>query len=153
LHVASPFILGTPKKDDDLIKPAVEGTVNVLAAAVEKGVKKVVLTSSIVAMDQGNDGKTLNGDSWSVEKECPAYPRSKLLAERAAWDVWRRYPGKFDLAVINPAFVHGPSFSKNEGASEEFMIKAMTKGFPALPEIQFGIVDVRDVALAHVRAM
>lgn len=152
LHIASPFLLGSPT-EDQVVKPALQGTMNVLEAVLKHGVKKVVLTSSIVAMAPGNLSQVINEDVWAQEKACGNYDKSKLLAERAAWDFWRKNFGKFELAVINPGFVLGPLFSTSAGGSEDSIKKMMTGGYPALPRFSLLVVDVRDVAAAHVKAL
>lgn len=90
LHVASPFPSGVPKSDDELVRPAVDGTLRVLRAAVDAGVKRVVMTSSTAATVAGHDEeKTRNETDWSNVDKTPAYQKSKTLAERAAWDFAR----------------------------------------------------------------
>jgi nucleoside-diphosphate-sugar epimerase len=152
LHIASPFLIGNPT-EDQVIKPALQGTLNVLEAVLKHGVKKVVLTSSIVAMAPGNLQSTINEDSWAQEKNCGNYDKSKLFAERAAWDFWRKNFGKFELATINPGFILGPVFSTTSGGSEEAIKKMMTGEYPALPHFSLMVVDVRDVAAAHIKAL
>ena len=90
LHVASPALLDV-KKEEIVIKPAVEGTLNVLDAALKNGVKKVVITSSVAAIWVGHADEEFDENTWSIESKCGAYEKSKLLAERAAWDFWRRH--------------------------------------------------------------
>jgi len=128
-------------------------TINVITAAVKNGVKKIVITSSIAAMEPGNEGELLNENTWADETKCPPYSKSKLKAEKAAWELWEKSGRKFDLVSINPCLVLGPEFQVTKGGSEEFIVKCMTKGFTAIPETQIGIVDVRDMAFAHVRAL
>ena len=87
MHVASPFPLKAPKKVDELLKPAVEGTEKVLNASIKNGVKKVVVTSSIAAIMDVDSGKVQNEDDWAVPEKCEPYEKSKRLAERALWKV------------------------------------------------------------------
>jgi len=153
LHVASPFIMGNPR-EDLLIKPAVEGTLNVLEAALKNGVKKVVITSSVASVWYGNwDKKMVNEDDWSIESACGSYEKSKVRAERAAWDFWRKHVGKIEIATICPGLMVGPVFAMMGGASEEIVTDLMLNRVPGLPKLAFGLVDVRDVALAHIKAM
>eukprot|EP00238_Polyblepharides_amylifera_P014039 CAMPEP_0196576556 /NCGR_PEP_ID=MMETSP1081-20130531/5777_1 /TAXON_ID=36882 /ORGANISM="Pyramimonas amylifera, Strain CCMP720" /LENGTH=333 /DNA_ID=CAMNT_0041895189 /DNA_START=35 /DNA_END=1037 /DNA_ORIENTATION=+ len=150
LHTASPFLIA-PKGDLEelLVKPAVEGTSNVLDSCLAAGtVKKVVLTSSVVAIygnasDHQGNGATLlmNESMWNTTSNLAngAYSLSKVKAEKCAWDFVKSNPGCFELATINPGLVVGPSVSGllNEG-SFEFMAKVLRGG---------------DVAQAHVAAM
>ena len=162
LHIASPFPSGVPKNPDVVIRPAVDGTVNVLTACSESGsVKKVVLTSSIAAISCGGLGHpnrqehVYTEEDWSPPEACPPYERSKTLAEKAAWDFVKELPEekKFDLAVINPGFVQGPAFTKASGTSVGMIHSMLIGKLPGAPDISFGVVDVRDVAQAHIIAM
>ena len=163
LHLASPFPAAAPKNPDDVIRPAVDGTVNVLAACAESGsVKKVVLTSSIAAISCGGAGRpdrpkdhVYTEEDWSPPQACAPYERSKTLAEKAAWDFMKELSEekKFDLAVINPGFVQGPALTKGSGTSVGIVMGILAGKIPGIPDISFGIVDVRDVAQAHIVAM
>jgi nucleoside-diphosphate-sugar epimerase len=153
MHVASPFPNGNPKDENELIKPAVEGTLNILEAAVEKGVKKVILTSSVAAVMFGNSGRLCGPEDWSIEEKCSPYCKSKLRAEKAAWDFWRKHEGKFELATVNPSLTFGPILSHTDGTSEQIVIELLSGKVPALPNLNFPIVDVRDVAECHLQAL
>ena len=112
-HIASPVARKVPRDENELITPAVEGTLNVLQACAEAGtVKRVVLTSSIAAVSNGfnaDTGRTYTEEDWSSEDRCGPYEKSKLLAEKAAWDFVKKLDEKkFELVVINPAVVSGP---------------------------------------------
>jgi len=161
LHVASPFPVKQPKNESDLIRPAVDGTLRVLKAAKASGtVKRVVVTSSNAAISYGNpseNGKVYTEADWSDPdgKGSPisAYAKSKTLAEKAAWDFWRREGASFELAVVNPGAIFGPSLLLPNESSSTDIIKMMLQGkMPALPNIGFGAVDVRDVASLHLLA-
>ena len=159
IHTASPFPASTPKHESELIKPAVEGTLTVLRACVGV-VKKVILTSSVVAVDGGVGGVEQEGEldesNWTnTEKIESAYSKSKTLAERAAWDFVAnlRDTDKFELAVMNPGYVMGPILCGGWATSMELSKKLLERDIPALPHINLVIVDVRDVAAAHVAAM
>lgn len=156
LHVASPFPPKAPKDENELIIPAREGTLRVLRAAKKAGVvKRVVITSSVAAVAYGHDDVTrpFTEEDWSnVDAGIPAYPKSKTLAERAAWD-YAKQEG-LELSVVNPVGVYGPLLGKEQySTSIELIIRLMNGSIPGLPDIGFGVVDVRDVADLHLRAM
>jgi len=154
-HVASPFPAMAPADENELIRPAVEGTRRVLRAAAESDtVRRVVLTSSVAAVAYGHGdtgGRRLTEEDWSVVEKCEAYQKSKTLAEKAAWDFVARLPEgrRLELAVINPGFVAGPLSGPEIGTSGEVVGRLMRRELPACPEIGFSTVDVRDVAIAH----
>jgi nucleoside-diphosphate-sugar epimerase len=158
-HVASPFPASVPKHEDELIRPAVDGALRVLRAAADTPtVKRVVMTSSVAAVAFGHtdgNGKVRTEADWSVPENCDPYPKSKTLAERAAWEFVKGLPNgrHLELAVINPGFVIGPLLNNDQGTSGELIRKLMVREMPACPEIGFAPVDVRDVALAHRLAM
>lgn len=157
MHLASPFVIKAPKNEDELIKPAVEGTLSVLNAALKAGVKKVVVTSSIAAVATGYgkeaDSKTFNESDWSIIANCPAYQKSKTLAEKAVWEFHEQNKSKIQIAVINPGFVVGPSDSVNSFASADLILSIMNNSVPGFPRICMSLVDVRDVAKAHLLAL
>jgi nucleoside-diphosphate-sugar epimerase len=127
----------------------------VLRAARAAGVKRVVLTSSFAAIGYGHppDSGPFDETWWSnVEGAIPAYVKSKTLAERAAWDFVGRHGG-LELSVVNPVFVLGPVLGPDLSASIEVIRRMMVGGMPGVPRLCFGVVDVRDVAELHLRAM
>jgi dihydroflavonol-4-reductase len=152
IHLASPFVLAEPKNEQELIGPAVEGTRRVLAAAARAGVRRVVLTSSIVSMTAGAPSGRYGTDAWSdVTAPIGAYAKSKTLAERAAWEMVA--DGSMELVAINPGFIVGPSLGASDGTSVT-LVRELTSGkMPAVPNIAMGMVDVRDVARLHVAAL
>jgi nucleoside-diphosphate-sugar epimerase len=155
LHVASPFPAGVPRHPDDLIVPAREGALRVLRAARAAGTKRVVLTSSFAAIGYGHPPGPGPFDEtyWSnVEGPASAYVKSKTLAERAAWEFVAR-DGGVELSVVNPVFILGPALGPNLSASIQLIKRMMDGGIPGAPRLDFGVVDVRDVADLHVRAM
>ncbi len=157
LHVASPFPLGPPKHEDDLIVPAREGALRVLAAARDAKVKRVVMTSSFAAIGYGNGSvdRPFTEEDWT-NPDGPgvtAYAKSKTLAERAAWDFIAREGGGLELAVVNPVGVFGPVLGSDFSTSLQLVKRLLDGAMPGLPRVAFGIVDVRDVADMHVRAM
>ncbi|MEI6362428.1 MAG: aldehyde reductase [Actinomycetes bacterium] len=153
IHVASPFVLAEPKDENELIAPAVEGTKRVVRAAQRAGVRRMVLTSSIVAMVAGKDSGRYGPDSWSDSSaRIGAYAKSKTLAERAAWDINRG--SEMELTAINPGGVFGPSLgAKAEGQSVEMISDMIGGKMPMIPDVAMGMVDVRDVARLHVAAL
>jgi nucleoside-diphosphate-sugar epimerase len=157
LHVASPFPLGTPKDENDLIIPAREGALRVLRASRDAGVKRVVLTSSFAAIAYGrpDHAGTFTEKDWSDPDGVgiSAYAKSKTLAERAAWDYIGTEGGSLELAVVNPVGVFGPTLSKDYSTSVEIVKRIINGELPGLPDLSFGTVDVRDVADLHLRAM
>ncbi|MFD7881891.1 SDR family oxidoreductase [Streptomyces bauhiniae] len=156
LHVASPFPTAQPKDEDELIGPAREGTLRVLRAARASGVRRLVHTSSFGAVGYGHadDGRAFTEDDWS-ETSGPgvtAYIKSKTLAERAAWDFVKR-DGAMELAVVNPVGIFGPVLGPHLSGSLQ-LIQAMMDGkMPGIPDLSTAVVDVRDVADLHLRAM
>lgn len=156
LHVASPFPAKVPKHEDELIIPAREGTLRVLRASRDAGVKRVVQTSSFAAIGYGHESRSTPFDetSWTdTSARLAPYTKSKTLAERAAWDFISREGGALELAVINPVAVFGPVLGAPLSGST-FLIKRLLDGaVPGVPRLYFGLVDVRDVADLHVRAM
>ena len=155
LHVASPFIVGVPKHEDELIIPAVEGTRRVIEAAINEGVKKVVQTSSCAAIIETHNGKThFTEDDWTdaSHHKTPAYYKSKTLAEQKAWELIGAQ-STTKLAVINPAGVFGPTLSDDIGVANAFVLQVIDGKVPGCPKLHLGFVDVRDVAAAHILAM
>lgn len=159
LHVASPYVTKEPKNENDLIKPAVEGTQRALKAAKKSGVKRVVLTSSMVSMLGDVDSSLdLNPNSWTNEnaKNATAYLKSKTLAEKSAWDFIHNQEGddKLELTVVNPGPVYGPTLSGNlTGESMTMFQKLITGQMPMLPQSSINMSDVRDIAKIHVLAL
>jgi nucleoside-diphosphate-sugar epimerase len=155
MHVASPIPGSAPKHEDELIIPAREGTLRVLRVARDANVKRVVLTSSCGAVYYGHPPQKAPFDetSWTiVNGELTAYVKSKALAERAAWDFMSREGNDLELSVVNPAGIFGPILGPDSASSVD-LIKRLMNGMPGAPRIFFGVVDVRDVADLHLRAM
>ena len=157
-HVASPFPLDAPEDEDELIRPAVEGTRRVLNAASRNGVRRVVLTSSVAAISHGHklNGQVFNESDWSViNGSIDPYPKSKTLAERAAWKFVDGLPeGHFlELAVINPGYILGPVINDRQPTSVALHKTMLEGAVPGVTRIKFNLVDVRDVSQAHLAAM
>lgn len=157
LHVASPLPPSVPKNEDELIVPAREGTLRVLRASRDAGVKRVVLTSSFAAIGYGYKSRTapFNETDWThLDGEVVApYQKSKTLAERAAWDFMAKEGGALELSVVNPVGVFGPVLGPDYSASILIVQRMLDGALPGAPQLHFGVVDVRDVADLHIRAM
>ncbi|WP_327004672.1 aldehyde reductase [Dactylosporangium sp. NBC_01737] len=157
LHVASPVHLGKVKRDDDVVVPARDGTLRVLRAARDAGVKRVVLTSAFHAVGFGHPhtDRTFTEDDWSVldGPGVDAYGRSKILAERAAWDFMAAEGGATQLTTILPVAVMGPVLGKDVSGANHIVRRILDGQLPGYPNLWIPIVDVRDVAHAHVLAM
>src|SRR5882672_8624204 len=121
LHVASPLLTNLPKDENELIVPARDGTLRVLRAAREAGVKRVVITSSTAAVAYGHGPQSQPFDeaSWTNldGTDVQPYVKSKTLAERAAWDFVAREGGGLELSVINPVAIFGPVFGPDFSGS------------------------------------
>jgi dihydroflavonol-4-reductase len=159
MHVASPFINIEPKDENEYIRPAVDGTMRALKAAKSAGIKRVVLTSSMVSM-LGNADKSIDIDSgtWTniKGKNVSAYSKSKTLAEQAAWDFIKDQTDNtiMELAVVNPGPVFGPSLSGDLSGASMSMFTQMVQGkMPMVPQASINMSDVRDVAKIHVQAL
>ena len=157
LHIASPLSEHVPKNEDEMIVPARDGTLRVLRAARDAGVKRVVLTSSSAAITYGRGPQPARFDEthWTDVNRGDVHPyaKSKTLAERAAWDFIAREGGGLELSVINPVLVLGPVFGPDYSPSILLVKRLMEGAIPGCPRLYFGIVDVRDVAELHVSAM
>ncbi|MCW2989751.1 MAG: nucleoside-diphosphate-sugar epimerase [Solirubrobacterales bacterium] len=157
LHVASPFPLAQPKHEDELIVPAREGALRVLRAARDAGVQRVVLTSSFAAVGygHGHPDTVYDETSWTDVDGggVSAYAKSKTLAERAAWDFVEREGGPLELATVLPVAVLGPLPGPDLSTSIELVKRLIDGSMPGAPKVAYGLVDVRDVADLHVRAM
>ncbi|GAA4729992.1 aldehyde reductase [Isoptericola chiayiensis] len=157
MHTASPFPTAPPKDPQDLIRPAVDGTLRALRAARAAGVHRVVLTSTCGAIYKPAD------HDWSRRKtradwteidgpRTTPYEASKTLAEQAAWRFVAEHP-EMRLTVVNPGMVFGPALDEHYGSSLETVEQLVTGRMPMLPQMNMPVVDVRDVARIHVRAM
>ena len=158
MHVASPFVIANPRNENDMLKPAVDGTLRAMRAAQMAGVKRVVLTSSIVAMMGGKMSGTFGPDDWTPTNtsSVSTYSKSKTLAEQAAWDFMKTQAdgAVLELVSVNPGGVFGPPLGKNISGQSMSMVAQMLAGkLPMVPNIAFPMVDVRDVATLHVKAM
>jgi len=158
LHVASPVPVTDPKNDDELVRPARDGTLRVLRGARDAGVKRVVMTSSISAIifGRGVREKPFTEEDWTDEtnrRDTSPYDRAKTIAERAAWAWLAAEGGGLELVTVNPGLVLGPVLGSDFSASVEAVKKLLDGSIPALPRFGFNVVDVRDIARLHVLAM
>ena len=157
VHTASPFPIENPTHEDELIKPAVEGTLAIMKAAKANKVKRVVITSSIAAiMVTRDENKTkFSVEDWSDTSIAQPYEKSKTLAEKAAWDFIKNLPNneKFEVVTINPGLVLGPNLNEAQFSSGDIIKKFMMREMPGLPYVSMPVVDVRDVAEAHFRGL
>lgn len=157
LHVASPFPPVQPKDPDELIVPARDGTLRVLAASLDAGVERIVVTSSVAAISGSGKpvhGRPLDEQDWSDpdNPKLSPYACSKTVAERAAWDFMRERGATEKLATVNPGAIVGPVLNDDRSFSLQ-AIERLLGGMPGVPQIGFSFVDVRDVADLEIRAM
>ncbi len=156
-HVASPFPLENPRHEDDLIVPARDGTLRALRAARDAGVKRVVTTSSFAAVGYGHAERATpftEADWTNLEgRDTLPYMKSKTIAERAAWDFIAREGGGMEHVTVNPVAIFGPALNADTSSSISLIQQMMQGKLPGLPRLYFGVVDVRDVADLHLRAM
>jgi dihydroflavonol-4-reductase len=155
MHIASPITDPDLKGDEAYVRPAVDGTRRVMQAAVDAGVKRVILTSSVAAVQSlatYQEGRPWTEEHWADPEHADPYSKSKTLAERTAWDIAAQYPS-LELTTINPVYVVGPVFDKDFSGSLRVITAFLNREFPGAPRMGFSIVDVRDVASAHVKAM
>ena len=163
LHVASPVALVTTD-EATIVRTAVQGVTNVLQACAEAGsIKHVVMTSSAVVIMTGTRGNPANPPDyvytekdWAIEDICTGYAKSKLKAEQAAWDFVKKLDEsqQFEFTVVNPSYIQGPLLSASSGeVSQEFCLRLLNGSLPAVPDLSYDFIDVRDVAAAHIAAM
>lgn len=157
LHIASPFPSTVPEDEDELIVPARDGTLRVLRAAREAGVERVVMTSSFAAVGYGHEPRAEPFDetNWTdlEGRDVTPYVTSKTLAERAAWRFVEEEGDGLELAVVNPVGVFGPVLGPDYSTSIVLIRRLMDGDLPGCPRLSYGVVDVRDVAELHLRAM
>ncbi len=157
LHVASPLGADHPKDPDALIVPARDGTLRVLRAATKAEVRRVVMTSSCAAASPSrfNEDSVTDESLWTnpEDRGLNAYRKSKTLAEQAAWQFMRDYNGPTTLTTILPGAVFGPVLSMDKPGSVQVLGRLLQGRVPGNPRLGFQIVDVRDLAGLHLRAM
>lgn len=159
MHTASPFSIDKVKDENVLIRPAVDGTLRALRAAHAAGVKRVILTSSVAAiqgveLEQGaTDYDESNWTDISSALGRDPYTKSKTLAEKAAWDYMASEAPEIALTTINPSMVLGAPLDRNYGTSVSVLERILDAKDPAMPDLAFSIVDVQDVAMMHVKSI
>jgi dihydroflavonol-4-reductase len=155
MHIASPYVVDVEDPQRDLVDPALIGTRSVLAAADAAGVKRVVLTSSSAAITDEPEDRIYTEADWNDKSSLTRNPYyySKTVAERSGWDFVEEESPSFDLIVINPTGVIGPSIGSGLSTTSRVIADLLNGGvYPAIVDMTFPYVDVRDVAEAHVRA-
>lgn len=154
MHMASPVTL-QERNDENVVQPALQDTMAMLRAAHQMPtVKKFVLTSSAAAMDAGRPSKIFTEEDWSDldGDNVFAYDKPKTLAKKAAWEFMEKNDTNFTLSVINPSFVIGPVASSRVATSSQIISRPMNALDPASPNLWLELVDVRNVAQAHINA-
>lgn len=155
--IASPVFFEIPKDEAEAIRPAVEGIYRVLKFARQVGIKRVVMTSNFGAVGFSHtDKKTETTEAdWTDTnmKGLSVYEKSKTLAERAAWDFIRREGGELEFATVNPVAIYGPSLDEHISGSFHLLSNLLDGSMKVVPHLPLNIVDVRDVADLHIRAM
>lgn len=157
LSVASPIFFETPKNENEAVRPAVEGILRILKFAKQEGVKRVVMTSNFGAVGFSQTDKTRQTTEadWTNTnmKGLSVYEKSKTLAEKAAWDFIKKNGDTLEFATINPVAILGPSLDKHVTGSFMLIENLLNGKMKAVPNIPLNVVDVRDVADLHIRAM
>ena len=157
LHIASPFPVAQPKDPQELIGPARDGALRVIKASLAAGVKRVVMTSSVAAIRNGNSPPLevpYTEENWTDpdQPKLTPYSQSKTIAERAAWDLVKESGDEDRLATVCPSAILGPLLGDEDSSSLQ-IIQRMLDGMPGTPRLGFSYVDVRDTADLHIRAM
>lgn len=158
MHTASPLPLAQPDDEQEIIRPAVDGTLRALKAAHRSGIGRVIVTSSsaAVAYTELEPGRELHDErGWTdlTDPRATPYVKSKTLAERAAWDYVEKNAPDIGLTTINPVFVLGPPLDDTLGTSLLVVQRLLRAKDPMLPNFGFATVDVRDIATMHLRAL
>lgn len=156
MHTASPFPMQQPKNEDDIVRPAVDGTLRALNGAKAAGITRVVLTSSMVAIMHNRDAFTrpVTEADWSVRGDPTLVPYglSKTLAEKAAWDFVAETPD-MTLITVNPGLVAGTPMDRHYGTSLGLIERILSGKDPMLPDMRLPVVDIADVSRLHVQAV
>lgn len=157
LSVASPVFFDKPKDEEEAMRPAREGILRVLKFAQKAGVKRVIMTSNFgaIGFTQFDKKRTTNEADWTNtnNKSVSVYERSKTLAEKAAWEFIEKQGRGLEFATINPVAIWGPSLDAHVSGSFHLLENLLNGTMKAIPNISLNVVDVRDVADLHIRAM
>lgn len=157
LHVASPVPLQLPKDENVIIEPAVEGTLRVIKLSEQYGVKKLIFTSSFAAIAYGQaDRRVFTEKDWGIPENVPqVYHKSKILAEKAAWDYVKSSSSNMKFTVINPVGTFGPTLPEGPAPLTHEILNRLLSGSMVLgaPKFNFGVVDIRDVVKIHIQAL
>ena len=153
LHVASPIPFKAPKTSGEIVRPAVDGTRRVVSAAAQAGVKRVVVTSSLdaVTRNRATAHRTRTDEDWSDLADCNAYGKSKVLAEKAAWDLAGEHG--IELATMLPGAIIGPLLRADRQSTGDIVVRMLAGQTPAIPRLNLACTDVRDLAAAHRLAL
>jgi nucleoside-diphosphate-sugar epimerase len=153
MHVASPIPFKAPKHEDELIRPAVDGTARVITAAAKAGVKRVVCTSSldVVTRNSATASRQRTEADWSDLAECNAYAKSKLLAEKRAWELAADHG--IEVVVVHPGAIIGPPLQVKRESSAEVIRTMLAGEMPVIPPLELAFTDVRDLAIAQRLAL
>ncbi|MBP1045045.1 aldehyde reductase [Enterococcus sp. BWM-S5] len=158
LSVASPVFFDIPKDENEVIRPAIDGIIRILKAANRSKVKRVVMTSNFgaVGFSKKNGAQEVTTENdWTDENEpgISAYEKSKLLAEKAAWSYIETEGKQLEFATINPVAIFGPSLNNHVSGSFDLLKSLLNGSTKRVADIPLNVVDVRDVADLHIRAM
>jgi dihydroflavonol-4-reductase len=156
LHVASPLGRGLPQNPNELIVPARDGALRVLRSALKAGVQRIVMTSAVATARLPHGSERVSDETvWSdpAKRNFDAYRLSKILAERAAWEYMDSQNSRSKLTTILPGAVYGPILGKENMGSVQIIQRLLQGRIPGLMNLAFWVVDVRDVADLHIRAM
>ncbi|XP_033107472.1 putative uncharacterized oxidoreductase YGL039W isoform X2 [Anneissia japonica] len=155
IHLASPTDGFWKEEEGEMTEQAVQGTINILKACSTAGVKRVILTSSVLAVSSFKKSSTYSEKDWTDINEGTAYSKSKIQAEKAAWQFLKDVESDeiFELVSINPGFVLGPYFTNSPGCSVAVIADVLMNKNSRVPHIALPVCDVRDVAKAHVNAL
>ena len=155
LHVAASLPRNQPKKEEELIEPTLKGVENVFNGCLANGVKRIILTSSMLCFFSGHEKEKteFTEDDFSVTENLGFYHKAKTLAELRAWEIVKENENKLDLTVLSPGLIFGVPIANIGCASNDFLAKLMQGEFPSIPQIKLFIVGVRDVALAHINCL
>ncbi len=157
LSVASPVFFDKPKNEEEAIRPAIEGNLRILKFAKQSGVKRVVMTSNFgaVGFTQRDKSRETTEEDWTNTNAngLSLYEKSKTLAEKAAWDFIKNKGEGLEFATINPVAILGPSLDSHISGSFILLEILLNGKLKAIPHLPLNVVDVRDVADLHIRAM